>query len=147
MCVDQVTDARATMAIYRLHRKQWEQAYSVVPIRVRNAPSQPTASSESTTSDTPASNSTSKKRSRQSGDDDSDVDSDTNTKKKEKFPGGGRKGVSSGLSVVVKRGKGVTVKGGKGGGGGGDTGAEKTQWWKKLGSGSAGSKGAFRVTK
>lgn len=55
--------------------------------------------------------------------------------------------MSSGLSVVVKRGKGVTVKGGKGGGGGGDTGAEKAKWWKELGSGSAGSKGSFRVTK
>ena len=31
----QVTDARATMAIYRLHRKQWESGYTVVPIRVQ----------------------------------------------------------------------------------------------------------------
>jgi RNA exonuclease 4 len=31
----QVTDARATMAIYRLHRKQWESGYAVVPIRVQ----------------------------------------------------------------------------------------------------------------
>jgi RNA exonuclease 4 len=30
-----VTDARATMAIYRLHRKQWESGYAVVPIRVQ----------------------------------------------------------------------------------------------------------------
>jgi hypothetical protein len=33
-----VTDARATMAIYRLNRGQWEKGYAAVPIRVqRNA--------------------------------------------------------------------------------------------------------------
>lgn len=31
----QVTDARATMAIYRLHRKQWESGYAVIPIRIQ----------------------------------------------------------------------------------------------------------------
>ncbi|KAF7326910.1 RNA exonuclease 4 [Mycena venus] len=56
------------------------------------------------------------------------------------FPGGGRKGVSSGLSTVVRRGS-AKSGGGSGGGGGGD----KTAWWKELGSGSTGSKGSMAV--
>ncbi len=42
----------------------------------------------------------------------------------EEFPGGGRKGVSSGLSTVVKRDKREPVN---------------QSWWKELGTGSKGS--------
>ncbi|KAJ7745977.1 ribonuclease H-like domain-containing protein [Mycena olivaceomarginata] len=74
-----VTDARATMAVYRLHRKEWE----------KSAPRMSDPDED--------------------GDDaDSDVDEQPRTKTKTKasgdvtFPGGGRKGVSSGLGTVVK---------------------------------------------
>jgi RNA exonuclease 4 len=45
-----VIDARATMAIYRLHRGQWEKGYAAVPTRVRKvkAKAQPKASRQQT---------------------------------------------------------------------------------------------------
>lgn len=140
------------MAIYRLHRKQWETAYSVVPIRIRTATTQSATkitSLNNTTSDT--STTTSKKRSQ--GYDDNDTDEDEGIKEKEKYPGGGRKGMSSGLSVIVKRGKHAAIAVGRGskgvgGKGGGDGGGEKVKWWKELGSGGGGgSKGMFKLTK
>jgi len=44
--------------------------------------------------------------------------------------GGGRKGVSSGLSTVVRRGRG---------------GVETSKWWKELGGRSGKSKGSMRL--
>ena len=51
-----------------------------------------------------------------------------------KFPGGGRKGVSSGLSTVVIRGSRS-----------GSDGGEKSKWWQELGGGSGKSKGSMRL--
>lgn len=76
------------------------------------------------------------------------------------FPGGGRKGVSSGLSTVIKHKHTGGIRGssgrgrGRGGKGAGDDGPSRstkakgttsTDWWKKLGEGSGGSKGSIRV--
>ncbi|KII95459.1 hypothetical protein PLICRDRAFT_48417 [Plicaturopsis crispa FD-325 SS-3] len=98
-----VTDARATMAIYRLHRKEWEKGLSTLTPEHR----------------------TKRKRPAQS-DDDEDTP----------IPGGGRKGVSSGLSTVIKR-KGSSVVTRKGTSTQGDGG--KSDWWKELGGTSKGS--------
>lgn len=95
----QVVDARATMAIYRLHRKTWEV-------------------------DMPHSHLLTSKRSRAEVEDSEDADGADVTKEKpevQKFPGGGRKGISSGLSTIVKR-RGETKT--------------KTSWWKEVGGGS-----------
>lgn len=95
----QVIDARATMALYRLHKDEWEPTFA---------------------------------RWVKAG-----------QGKKEGFPGGGRKGVSSGLSVVIVGGKGkkggrereiAAPKGGGGGlvgsgRGGGDGGGDN--WWEE----------------
>ncbi|KAH8826240.1 MipD protein [Flagelloscypha sp. PMI_526] len=84
-----VIDARATMSIFRLHKKEWEKGAEVRAAR--------------------------SERKRQ--------------RKVAEFPGGGRKGISSGLSTVVtkrKNGDGHSGGGEKGrGGSGGD-------WWTKL---------------
>ena len=60
---------------------------------------------------------------------------------RESFPGGGRRGVSSGLSTVVKRigagGKGATPVKSKP--------KTKEKWWTELGGG--GSKGSIRLKK
>ncbi|EPS93894.1 hypothetical protein FOMPIDRAFT_1170159 [Fomitopsis schrenkii] len=85
-----VTDARATMAVYRLHLKEWEKGKRT---------------------DTSAS---SKKRRRSVSEDTATVQASTSRE----YPGGGRKGVSSGLSTVVKR---------------KETSAKKDKWWTKLG--------------
>ena len=82
---------------------------------------------------------TSKKRKRPSragGDDDADEDGEEGHGHGHlaKFPGDGRKGISSGLSTIVTR-------GGRSGSGG----SEKTKWWKELGGGSAKSKGSIKL--
>ncbi|KAJ7123575.1 ribonuclease H-like domain-containing protein [Mycena epipterygia] len=107
-----VTDARATMAVYRLHRREWEKG-SAPLARVG------------------------KKRKRDGEESEEDEDEPVAGKKSSgSFPGGGRKGVSSGLSTVVRRGA---------GGHGGDGAREKTEWWKELGGGGTGSKHRLSV--
>lgn len=78
------------MAVYRLHLKEWEKGKRT---------------------DTSAS---SKKRRRSVSEDTATVQASTSRE----YPGGGRKGVSSGLSTVVKR---------------KETSAKKDKWWTKLG--------------
>ncbi|TFK81791.1 ribonuclease H-like protein [Polyporus arcularius HHB13444] len=122
-----VTDARATMALFRLHRKTWE----------KNARHMPSSS-------------ISKKRPRGDGGADpsqSTVDPSSRmkdkgkAKPKEVFPGGGRRGVSSGLSIVLKR------SGASKGSQERDQVKSKSKinekWWKDLGGG--GSKGSLRL--
>jgi RNA exonuclease 4 len=118
------------MAVYRLHRKEWER--SAPRLRVSSV------------------SATGKRRADEDEDEDEDEDAPSiprdgrikDTKTKSAFPGGGRKGVSSGLSTVVRRSDGVSASGGdkrgkgKGGGGGGE-------WWKVLTGG--GAKGSMRV--
>ncbi|TFY53631.1 hypothetical protein EVJ58_g9347 [Rhodofomes roseus] len=96
-----VTDARATMAVFRLHHKEWEKGQRPDgPLstkkrkRAGSVPDATHATSKSTTkvSATVAS----------------------------EFPGGGRKGVSSGLSTIVKRKETVSTK-------------TNDKWWTKLG--------------
>ncbi|KAJ7026742.1 ribonuclease H-like domain-containing protein [Mycena alexandri] len=128
-----VTDARATMAVYRLHRKEWEKGTTSRPLP--QAKTKGKGKAEASPSD-------------DDDDEEAEGDADVPQAKKKKsesekpktFPGGGRKGVSSGLGTVVRR-QG-TARGGRGGedkrsvGAGGGGGAE---WWKELGGGAKGS--------
>ncbi|PIL35383.1 hypothetical protein GSI_02109 [Ganoderma sinense ZZ0214-1] len=149
-----VTDARATMALFRLHRRTWEKNVRPLP--------QPHSKPQGSATPPPAAR---HKRSRsammsESADDEDedrgereeaipDASPAANHKGKKKgkgketesFPGGGRRGVSSGLSTVVKR-VGVAASS--------KTKTKpktKEKWWKDLGGGgaSSGSKGSFRM--
>ncbi|OJT14747.1 RNA exonuclease 4 [Trametes pubescens] len=158
-----VTDARATMALFRLHRRQWEKDVRPLPAPRAPAPAPTRARSES-----PA-RAESKKRARSAVDSDgegsdgedsdapkpkpqskSKADGKGKAKAKDGFPGGGRRGVSSGLSTVVKvvrpagAAKGAKAKGkAKTGASGGKP---KDEWWKDLGGrGGGGAKGGMRV--
>lgn len=111
----QVTDARATMAVYRIHRKEWEKGMR------------------------PSSEHVHPKKRKHVAAEDEDAEDDEKGQKPS-FPGGGRKGVSSGLSTIVKRGSG----GSRSNGGSGAVGESK-KWWKELGGRSAGSKGSIRI--
>jgi len=111
-----VTDARATMAIYRLHRKQWERGYAVVPIRIQRkgrAKAEP-------------------------DDDDPPVPARTRSNVTSQGTRGGttnqRKGISSGVSTVVRRPSKSGVDG------------TKEKWWTVLTGTGEGSKGSIRVT-
>lgn len=106
----QVADARATMAVFRLHRKEWEKG------------SRPVIDHGST----------SKKRKWATANVANEGSDELEHDRSSKFPGGGRKGVSSGLSTVVMR-------------GGGSAAGEKSKWWRELGGGSAKSKGSMRI--
>ena len=113
----QVTDARATMAIYRLHRKQWERGYAVVPIRIQRklkandeAPGRTRSSREPP--GTPHA---------------SETRAGTTTQ---------RKGISSGMSTVVQRPS--TTKDVVDG--------TKKKWWTVLTGTGEDPKGSIRVT-
>ncbi|KAL0955486.1 hypothetical protein HGRIS_001726 [Hohenbuehelia grisea] len=113
-----VTDARATMAVYRLHKHEWEKGQSHAPFGSQKK----------------------RKRaaSKASVDGESDEEDEAEDKpRKSDFPGGGRKGVSSGLSTVVRRG-GASVAKGRGGSGT-DGKKSKSGWWKELGGASKGT--------
>ena len=100
------------MAIYRLHRREWDKGKSLL------LPS----SEVPGCSDLPR---TPKKRKHPNGEGDNDPS------------GGGRKGLSSGLSTVVRRSDSSNTK---------NTSAlmlkKKTEWWAELGS----SKGSLRIS-
>ncbi|GBE81278.1 ribonuclease H-like domain-containing protein [Sparassis latifolia] len=124
-----VTDARATMAVFRLHRKEWEKGQ------------RPDALPSTTTRSTAK-----RKRAPTEGEDSGSTASPTPSKRKVDSPGGGRKGVSSGLSTIVKkRDKGrevmtktrnTNIKR--------DVGSNtKGKWWKELGVTS--SKGSISL--
>ena len=130
----QVTDARATMAVYRLHRRDWEKGNR--PIHLQSG-SVATAGTKRKRDDDAA-------EKEEEGNDEEVVvnvkPSSAKEKKKKKkvdsqeYPRGGRKGVSSGLSTVVRRGSGKEK--------------EKTQWWKQLPTvNTPGSKGSVRIGK
>jgi RNA exonuclease 4 len=134
LTLPQVTDARATMAVYRLHRREWERG---------SAPLRLPSSSTSVSRDADPEEEDDEDEQEEAQDEEGGraankekKDTGSKTKGKESFPGGGRKGVSSGLGVVVRRGSGSgsAPRGGKGGGGGGG------EWWKELGA-----KGSMRV--
>lgn len=94
-----VTDARATMAVYRLHKKDWEKGSHTHP------------------------STSGKKRKKPDDAEEGVVD---------------RKGISSGLSVIVTR------RGERKGDKGSPDSKEKKQWWKELGSNSQ-SKGQVKI--
>jgi len=131
--LNQVTDARATMAVYRLHRKDWEKRNRPIPLQDGLVA---TAGTRRKRDDDAA------VEKEDEGNDEGEVvkpSSAMEKKKKKKvnsqeYPGGGRKGVSSGLSTVVRRGPGKEK--------------EKTQWWKKLPTVTTpGSKGSVTIGK
>lgn len=128
-----VTDARATMAVYRLHRKDWEKGNR--PIALQGG-SMATAGTKRKRDDDDAA------EKEEEGNDKGEVIKPSSAKGKKKkkkvnsqeYPGG-RKGVSSGLSTVVRRGLPGKEK-------------EKTQWWKQLPTVlTSGSKGSIRIGK
>ncbi|KAF4598937.1 3'-5' exonuclease [Pleurotus pulmonarius] len=101
-----VTDARATMAIFRLYKREWEK--NLRPVTALNK----------------------KKRKRDDDEEDEetingDAVSTKSSPSKNQFPGGGKKGVSSGLSTVVRRqGEHAGAPAPK---------TTKQGWWKDLG--------------
>jgi hypothetical protein len=106
-----VTDARATMAIYRLNRGQWEKGYATVPVRVQRKAAQPKDSRQ-------------RKSARAEGAATKRTDASSSAKTRSK-------GVSSGLSTIVHRQ--TKAKGG--------TGGTKVKWWNKLSGTGDGPKG------
>jgi len=145
------------MAVYRIHKKEWEKGNRPLP----------TTKGTTSTSSTPPPTLTKAKRTVVDAESESESDSDKPSmsktipptvklgkKRKRKdslptFPGGGRKGVSSGLSTVVKKVVGVAHGSGsttnqatskrnfKTAGGG-----SKSEWWKQLPGGVAVGGGA-----
>jgi hypothetical protein len=104
------------MAIYRLHRKQWEKGYGVVPIRVKQKTK---AKAEPLAPRGPKS-----------------IGAESVVKKASKATTEQRKGASSGLSTVVRRR--TKAKGG--------TGGTKIKWWSELSGTKSSSKGHISVT-
>ena len=141
--VRQVTDARATMALFRLHRKTWEKGTRSVP-SASVPKKRPRSASVSESVNEPPSGSEEDEADEEQDGRDGAASPSSHAKRKgkakaqESFPGGGRRGVSSGLSTVVKR-VGVSASGKV------KTKVKtKEKWWKDLG-GSGGSKGSIRL--
>ncbi|KAH7929507.1 ribonuclease H-like protein [Leucogyrophana mollusca] len=108
-----VTDARATMAVFRLHRKEWEKG---------NRPP------------TPGGWASARKRKGREEDEAEGQPAESKTKGRPKeFPGGGKRGISSGLSTIEKRTKGGDKSHLK------QLSSADGQWWKNLGGGAKGS--------
>ncbi|KAJ7715943.1 ribonuclease H-like domain-containing protein [Mycena maculata] len=126
-----VTDARATMAVYRLHRREWEKGSAPLRLPTSKAKQRRTADED--------------EEEGSGSDDDEPVKISAKGQQKEKptekCPGGGRKGVSSGLSAIVRRVSSTSVKRGAGGQGEKDGGRGRerteTEWWKELGGSKA----------
>jgi RNA exonuclease 4 len=106
------------MAVFRIHRKDWEKG---------QRPRTDIKKSKSSNSKNTAASVDGADDSDSDDEDEDEKDSDNN---KKIYPGGGRKGISSGLSVIVKR-KGESGRdqntrhssAGK---------ATKSNWWKEL---------------
>ncbi|KAF9465192.1 ribonuclease H-like domain-containing protein [Collybia nuda] len=116
-----VTDARATMAVYRLHRKEWENGTKQL----------------AKTADTGKKRKRGEKKDHEGAEADEAGDGDGGDVMGGKNPpGGGRKGVSSGLTTIVRRGTAIEAGEPK----------EKKKWWKELaGNTSQLSKGSLRL--
>jgi RNA exonuclease 4 len=123
----QVTDARATMAIYRLHRKQWESGYAVVPIRVQR---KVRAKAEPDDGDPPTGEVS--RRTRSNGEPPT-ISHHSKTRARTMTQ---RKGSSSGISTVVRR-RSATKRGVDG---------SKEKWWTVLRDTGKGPKGSIQVT-
>ncbi|RDX51610.1 ribonuclease H-like protein [Lentinus brumalis] len=142
-----VTDARATMALFRLHRKTWEKNARPMPSS-STFKKRPRSASISESVNDPPSDSEGEDRDGGADASQATVDSSARTKDKGKakskdaFPGGGRRGVSSGLSTILKR-SGASVKGSQERDKVKSKSKTKEKWWKDLGGG--GSKGSLRL--
>ena len=148
--MSQVTDARATMALFRLHRRTWEKNVRPLPQGTANPPPAVPHKRSRSTMMSESADDEDEDRDEQGGEDIPDALPTANHKGKRKgkaketesFPGGGRRGVSSGLSTVVKR-AGVAASS--------KTKTKtktntKEKWWKELGGGGgSGSKGSLRM--
>lgn len=110
-------DARATMAIYRLNRGQWEKGYAAVPIHVQR------------NTEAKAQLKASRKSIRLEGIAGRQTEASPPSKSRSK-------GVSSGLSTTVRRQ--TKDKGG--------TDGTKVKWWSELAGTGDGSKGRINVT-
>ncbi|EEB88970.1 hypothetical protein MPER_12993 [Moniliophthora perniciosa FA553] len=158
-----LTDARATMAVYRLHKKEWEKG----AVGVATAMLLKTKKNSIRNDDEALSSKAKGKRKRstesdddESSDDDGEEDAGEESRHRQQkrqnrqmehkkglkyekrvkpFPGGGRKGVSSGLSTIVHQGRRVT-KGAKSA-----SSSKSGQWWKELGGSSSGSKSSLKL--
>ena len=87
------------MALYRLHKTEWEQQLrqSTEAWKAKTGKSKGIDAEDSKVD-------TGKRKRSEDGHEEEGAELRFSTKKrKERFPGGGRKGVSSGLSVVVRR--------------------------------------------
>ncbi|KAH8110505.1 ribonuclease H-like protein [Phellopilus nigrolimitatus] len=157
-----VTDARATMALYRLHRKEWDKGFRMMTVSTsfksvgnkRKAPSEDDKD-EMSDNDTnegegedgpqngPIIQATREQKAVTS------VKQTKSNKGKSEFSGGGRRGVSSGLSTIVKR-AGQRTKAGKVGETTSKSAGGKEIWWATLGgvsaSGQGGAKGTMRIS-
>jgi len=100
-----VTDARATMALYRLHRKEWDKDFKHSNANVDGA-AKPIGVRHDTKINSTESSEETKQPIQRS------------------FPGGGRKGVSSGLSTILVR-TGTAVKTPR-------SAPSGTKWWQTL---------------
>ncbi|KAF9476879.1 ribonuclease H-like protein [Pholiota conissans] len=157
-----ITDARATMAVYRLHKREWEKGSRPHPTPSLNSAAPAQTSKKRKTMDDAEFDSG-------SDSDDSEDEAPTTikpvprppiktkvkTKSKTKtttseFPGGGRKGVSSGLSTITRTGphKAQSSGGVKGRDSVGAA-STKNEWWKQLPGSlptTGGSKGSIRIS-
>ncbi|QRV98444.1 exonuclease domain protein [Ceratobasidium sp. AG-Ba] len=129
-----VTDARAAMAIYRLHKRAWDASLPISHMRTQPAKHVLDEGVDSEESGTESLGRPKRKRRKSAI--------------SESAPGGGRRGVSSGLSTIVRSGahkKGMNTRDtkifaatkGKG------SHVAKDKWWQSLGDagGASGSKG------
>ncbi|KIJ63507.1 hypothetical protein HYDPIDRAFT_92003 [Hydnomerulius pinastri MD-312] len=116
-----ITDARATMALFRLHKKQWESGFKP-PLAHGGGKQKRKRGAEAEDA-----------RAGDEGDEESSQPHPSSSPRPPK-QSGPRKGVSSGLSTVLKR-AGTRSSGEAGGAGG--------KWWTSLGG--KGPKGSIRV--
>jgi len=138
------------MAVYRLHKKEWERASRHLPLPLTKLAS-PATTIPSILSTIPSKRKETEEPSESESEKDEELElnpgpsqpANTNGRSKKKAesrtqpPGGGRKGVSSGLSTIVRR-QGSTVSTTSGGVGRKKV---KSAWWKQLpGSGIVSSR-------
>lgn len=170
---DSVTDARATMALFRLHKKLWESGFKAVNTPMKSK-SKLNPGSSSRSSPINSADSRGRKRAREttvsttgsqcrspspfSAPSDAPkppvIDLVTPRQKRSRMTddsmeGRGRQGVSSGLSTVVRRAGGVkevTGKGPKRKGMVVGGSKPRERWWTTLDDGSSGSKGTVRLS-
>ncbi|EEB94023.1 hypothetical protein MPER_07242, partial [Moniliophthora perniciosa FA553] len=142
-----LTDARATMAVYRLHKKEWEKGAvgdddEALSSKAKGKRKRNTESDDGESSDDDGGDAGEDSRHRQQKRQNHQMEHKKGLKYEKRvkpFPGGGRNGVSSGLSTIVHQGRRVT-RGAKSA-----SSSKSGQWWKELGGSSSGSKGSLKL--